>query len=95
MATYKEYQDEGFELYAPCDTCFPGVHPMNRAIYDHYEECRDQLIVGPDGPFAINVGSVTSILEQHGYDREEILDLRIGIQNLSRIELSEIRRRRK
>lgn len=62
---YDEYKQEGYDVEPPCGTCFPTPHPYNRATFDVYIECSDQIIFSPGGAVGLNIPAVEIVLNDY------------------------------
>ena len=79
-----------------CDTCFPGVHPYNKATYIVYNGCSDQYIVGNNGIIGLNIIAINSILDDYkvvaGSDR---ISIREEVRYLSNLVLKIVKAKAK
>jgi hypothetical protein len=66
--TCEACQDLKGEDFDPdyCESCWPDLWPANYEAMDVYLKCRDQVIMGFDGPVAINHMAIWKYIDEYG-----------------------------
>lgn len=73
----------GDKLLCPCEMCRPTVHRYNLPIFTVFRLCKNQLIMGPDGPVAILNDSIINTANKIFDIREnDLIDLVDGVHSL-------------
>jgi hypothetical protein len=65
--------------------CRPGVHDYNKAILVLYNVCKDQLIMGANGPISISDAAIGHAMKEYfDVEKKDKLSLSLSVRNFSR-----------
>lgn len=75
----------------PCDTCRPGVHPLNENAYSLWDVCRGQWRYSFNGEEALDLLAIESGMRIMGVPEEDKYDLAKQVQSLAEVYIGAIR----
>jgi hypothetical protein len=90
--TYKQYNQNGFEVEPPCKSCFPGIHELNEGIFEVFGYVSGQYI--SDYNTSLNALVVFEVLDRLGIEKEEQLSYLRDLQQFNNIYVKEIEKKR-
>ena len=52
-------------MFAPCEVCKPQIHKYNLPVIQLYEVCGDQVILGFEGPVALDDKAILHSMKEY------------------------------